>query len=328
MEDHKIHFTNEPFMAIVQEKGEMPILCTPVVYEEPTNFGVGVFYENGGGSVWGLVKPRNMIAAWRGTEVLRRLGKIEFSTLCNAYYTGLRNPHKSDMKSRIEPMIQKIGRTTYDDIMAMKVPETIIRAILDNQKTEDEMFKPDLYPITDEVRAGTIEWRQEFADAGIKNPETVDAEALAQKKIIAGFEKLLQLYARSEKLDRHCFGMSNVEGVLLSIVEKGTGKTRPDCVLVALAGTVGSLVSAEFVSTLFPNGFSSQKEYDQYMEERKCEAIEHSAQWLATNFKKPRWLFFTSKKRFYILGVESAKQLLTKLLEEYFPTNQSAPAPV
>lgn len=160
----KIHFRNEPFMAHVADKGSEMIKCTPVVYDDLTNCGVGVFYEDGSGDVWGLLTPRNLITAWRGTEVLRRLDTVEEGTLCAAYTTGERNPHKSDMK-RIEPIIEKIGRKAYDKIMSMPVPEQIIRAILDNQQDD---LPPDLEPITEEVEAGTIEWRQEFADAGIK----------------------------------------------------------------------------------------------------------------------------------------------------------------
>ncbi len=151
MNKHKIHFKNEPFMARVSGKGEEPIQCTPVVYDERSHCGIGIFYEDGQGQIWGPVTPRNLIAAWRGTEVLRRLDFIKNGTLCGAYYTGARDPHESDMKSFAEPIIAKIGRKTYDEIMEMPVPEQIMRAILDNQKDE---FAPSLYPITEEVRGG------------------------------------------------------------------------------------------------------------------------------------------------------------------------------
>lgn len=160
-------------MARVAGKSDTPIQCTPVVYDEKSSCGVGVFFEDGIGQTWGLVIPRNLIVAWRGTEVLRRLDTIEHGTLCAAYYTGVREPHESSMKRYVEPTIAKIGKEAYKTIMSMPVPEEIVRAILDNQRQD---FKPNLYPITDEVRAGTIQWRQEFADAGVKHPDAIDAK--------------------------------------------------------------------------------------------------------------------------------------------------------
>ena len=73
MREAKIHFRNQPFMARVDGQGEEPIECTPVVYDTPSTCGVGVLFEDGRGQTWGLLSPRNLIAAWRGTEVLRRL---------------------------------------------------------------------------------------------------------------------------------------------------------------------------------------------------------------------------------------------------------------
>jgi len=180
MSKGKIHFENEPFMAIVSDKGDKPIKLTPVVYDEYYNCGVGIMYENRKGQVWGLLTPRNLIAAWRATEILRHLNTIENGTLAYAYYTGDRRANKSDIEKYVNPMIVKIGQDKYKKIMEMPVPEEIIRAILDNQK---EKNAPDLYPIKDEVEAGTLEWRQEFADAGIERPEVIArVQAKARKK--------------------------------------------------------------------------------------------------------------------------------------------------
>lgn len=316
----KIHFKNEPFMARVSDRGDQPIQCTPVVYDAEFNCGVGVFYDDGKGQIWGMVSPRNLIAAWRGTEVLRLLDVVEHGTLHNAYHTGLRNPHESDLDRTVKPMIEKIGREAYDRILSMPVPETIIRAIMDNQGEE---FKPDLYPITDEVRAGTIQWRQEFADAGIKHPDEIDAKAKAQEEIVAKFEKLLGSYASSAGLSRQCLGMNHVEGALLTIVDKGADKTHPDHVLVALAGAVGSLATAEFAMFMMPFGASSKEEAESSMARQKEEALTKAARWLTTSSGKSRFslaALFGRKQNSMSFG--DAKELLGRLLTEYFPPKQ------
>lgn len=322
MSKSKIHFQNKPFMAVVAGRGDEPIKCTPVVYDEMANCGVGVFYEDGHGAVWGMVAPRNLIAAWRSTEVLRHLDTIEHGTLCDAYYTGVRNPHELDMKSHVEPTIAKISRTAYDEIMAMPVPEQIIRAILDNQKDD---FAPALYPIAEEVRAGTIQWRQEFADAGIKHPDESDAEKVAQEETIAKFERLLTSYAGSRNLSRQCMGMSYAEGALLTIVDKGAGQAYPDHVLVALAGVVGELALSEFSMTIVPYGPRSREEYEERMNEKKKEALDHSASWLASRSRRSRLAFW--KRQQDLFTRDSAKELLRRLLGEYFPSKlEAAPA--
>lgn len=188
MEHEKIHFENEPFMAVVKGKGVEPILCTPVIYEEPSRFGIGILYLNGEGKIWGLIYPRSMIVAWRATEVLRHLKRIEDDTLFYAYYTGIRNPSQNDLKNRVEPMISKIGRDSYNKIMSKKVPEKIIRATLDGQKRSG--FDFDISSIADEITAGTIEWRQEFVDAGIVLNERVKPETSNRGNLLSRFLKI------------------------------------------------------------------------------------------------------------------------------------------
>ncbi|MDE1875169.1 MAG: hypothetical protein KGI79_00845 [Patescibacteria group bacterium] len=308
-------------MARVSDRGDQPIKCVPVVYDADFNCGLGVIYEDGQGQVWGMVSPRNLIAAWRGTEVLRLLDVIEHGTLHDAYHAGLRNPHESDLEQTVKPMIEKIGKKEHDRIMSAPVPGAIIRAILDNQNDE---FKPDLYPITDEVRAGTIQWRKEFADAGIKHPNEIDAHAKAQEEIIAKFEKLLGSYATSAGLSRQCLGMNHVEGALLTIVDKGAGKTHPDHVLVALAGAVGSLATAEFAMFMMPFGPRSKEEALSSMARQKDEALTKAAHWLSADAGRPRFSFFRSRKD--SMSFEDAKSLLGRLLAEYFPPKQQIAA--
>lgn len=324
MSKGKIHFRNEPFMARVAGKGDEPIKCTPVVYDEMSNCGVGVFYEDGKGQVWGMVTPRNLVAAWRGTEVLRRLDTIEHGTLSSAYYTGVRDPHESDMKSHVEPTVAKIGRAAYDKIMAAPVPEQIVRAILDNQKDD---FAPALYPITDEVRAGTIQWRQEFADAGVKHPDEIDAKKRAQEETVTKFERLLASYAGSRNLSRQCMGMDYVEGALLTLVDKGANQTHPDHVLVALAGVVGELAISEFAMTMLPFGPRSHEEYDAQMDRTKESAIRHSADWLVSTSRNRLFQFWRPRREREVFNERRALIRLTAMLLQYFPKkSEVAPA--
>jgi len=314
----KIHFRNEPFMARVSDKGEEPIKCTPVVYDEMLSCGVGIFYEDGKGQAWGMMTPRNLIAAWRATEILRHFDSIEHSSLSSAYHTGLRDPHKNDVESYVNPTIEKIGREAYDTIMSMPVPEEIIRAVLDNQQDD---FPPALWPITQEVRVGTIQWRQEFADAGIKHPAEVDAKEREQEATIAAFESLLASYSKATNLPRKCMGMNHLEGALLTLVEKNMGQAHSDEVVIALAGAVGRIASFEFAMSLMPSlGPRTQEEYGLQIETEKQGAIFSSAEWLITVSSGFSWRSWRRRKG--SLTLNDAKQLLGRLLVEYFPPKQ------
>jgi hypothetical protein len=307
--EHKIHFKNEPFMAIVQGKGEKPITCIPVVYDHPFNFGLGIVFENGDGQIWGLVSPRNMITAWRGTEVLRLLNKIEFGTLSAAYYSGERNLNDSDRK-RVKQVIDIIGKKAYDKIMSMPIPEKIIEAMIECQSDE---FKPDLYPITDEVRVGTIKWREEFFELGIKHPFDVDAEDEKNARTIKKFSRLLNSYATSKKLPKECLGMNYVKGALLTILEKKGSEKYPDYTLIALAGVIGDLAVSDFATMILPSGASISK-YE--MDKRKEESIVKSAKWMHIGWGNPSFNVFRKRKAF---SLEEAITLLKSLLLEYFP---------
>lgn len=325
MNGGKIHFRNKPFMALVVVGGTDAglVKCTPVVYDDPSNCGVGLLYEGGEGLVWGLVSPRDLITSWRATEVLRRLDTINNKTLCEAYYTGLRDPSEYDMKSYVEPTIAKIGRAAYKAIMAMPVPEQIVRTILDNQKSG---YTQALWPITNEVRAGTIQWRQEFADVGIEHPSEVDAKKRAQKKTIAKFERLLVSYAIFRNLPRQGMGMDGIKSALLTLVDKGADKTHSDRLLVALAGIAGELGVFEFAMAISSFGAGSHEESELRMyDERKESAIDHSAAWLVSNSGPSRLAFW--KRQPNSFTPDSAKEMLRRLLGEYFPTkSETVPA--
>jgi hypothetical protein len=116
---------------------------------------------------WGLVVPHDLITCWRGMLILERMEHFDDQDLCNAYYGGMRKVHTPD-EHRLRVVLDRIGRRAYEHIMRTPIPEEIIDLIL-KLKEEDKFLS--LWSITEEVEAGTLEWRQEFADAGVTPPE-------------------------------------------------------------------------------------------------------------------------------------------------------------
>jgi hypothetical protein len=257
-----------------------------------------------------MVTPRNLIAAWRGTEVLRHFDHIGQGTLHDAYTAGLRNPHSSDQKC-IAAVIAKIGKSVHDEIMAKPVPQEIIEAILRGQRDE---FSPDTYPITQEVRAGTVEWKDEFASFEIEHPDAVDAREREKKALIKSFDNLLDSWASFARLQRETLGMWSVEGAIISLNEKGALKQHSNAVIVALAGVAGELGNASFAMSLMPVGTAGSR--NDHFDRTKETALTRAANWLVPNSGSSVVGFFRRKPTYTF---EEARALLARLLDEYYP---------
>lgn len=319
MNKAKIYFRGEPFMSRIEGMGNGLISCTPVVYDEPNECGVGIFYD-GGGVHWGLASPRNLVAAWRATEILRRFNLITFRSLFCAYVTGHRGSCNPDWAVYIGSTITRIGQAVYDEIMAMPVPESIIRAILDNH-VKGDFYPPDLYQITDEVRVGTIQWRREFYKFGVTHPDVFDLEVREweeRRKKLKRFETLLASYAKFRFLPRWDTEMRCVEDALILLAYgNDTGQQYSDHVLVALAGVMGELiiVSREIASPplCVPASYGV---YETWMITPKEQIICASAHWLASVVKRSRFVFWRSRKRF---TSDSAAKLIRNALGGYLP---------
>jgi len=274
-------------------------------------------YGDGQKYIWGVVTPRNLIAAWRATELIRHFDAVGYETLRIVYNAGIRYPGDEEVRSCVDQAKTKISPKLYGDIMAITVPEKVIRAILDNQGDE---FAPNLWPITDEVRAGTVEWRQEFADAGVKHPDEVDAEYRAQQKTIAKFEGELLSYAKSRGLDRDCNGMKYVEVAILAIAETGKDRFRSNLITVALAGVLGERSIALFsMSTLRIAPYADKEEHvEKYMDKVREEALANSVNWVINNPDYYNgWTEHLFRRSNLIKNHEEVKEMLTRLLMEH-----------
>jgi len=301
-----ILYHGEPFSAQISDS-DLPAKCVPIVYSDGLSMGPGYTCpDTGQSSWWGLAAPIDIITAWRATEILRHVRSIGSSTLCDSYYAALRKPHSSD-RERVQRIINEIGTTNHRRIMQMAVPNEIVQAVLDGQSTD---MKPALWPITGEVRAGTIRWRVEFELAGVKKPKDVDQADRRAKKIVRSFFFQLFSWSLYRSLPRKCVGMNYVEGALITLVDKGM--TGPKPLVVALAGMVGELATSEFALFIIPvQVYKSQEEARRAQEEKRLKAAEQAARWLHERW---RWPFSKPAKT-----REELRDELLSLCDKYLP---------
>jgi len=165
-----IPFRNTPFTTFVPVLNEA-VELTPVVYDAPDACGLAVLFPHG--TMWqrGPMHPRDLVAGWRATEIIRHFKVVNKDDLYDVYAAARRNPDLG-FEEAAASVIAEIGRETYDEIMALPVPEEIIQIILDGQ---DDDWPPSPSSIEQEVRAGTIKWRQGFTKLGIKRPDSPTA---------------------------------------------------------------------------------------------------------------------------------------------------------
>lgn len=234
--------------------------------------------------LWGLVTPHDLLTCWRGMLILQEVKNLEEGDLCNAYYAGQRNLHESD-KYRIDEITAKIGRDKYDAIMAHPIPEEVVSLII---KLTDDGKHIALWPITEEVRAGTLQWREDFTRIGAKHPQEVDDREAAEKRVIRRYDSRLADYAKSHGYPRKCMIMWNIEGVIIDAVEKGIeAQHGPDVVLgTAIARAHGGM--AAFAASI---GFGDEDSIKHSI----SEGIREAVKWLTSQFKTG-WLVKKPKR--------------------------------
>ncbi len=161
-----ITYQYEPFAVPVFRQSHGPYTLTPFIFWSKDECGLGLNLDDAPKTVWGHMFPRNLIAAWRGIELLRQLSVIEQEDLAYACYAGSRHLYP-EQELGVRYLTAKIEPIIYGEIMARPIPQNITDAILRSQGAE---FELDLSAITAEVFAGTITWEKKFSIAGVPYP--------------------------------------------------------------------------------------------------------------------------------------------------------------
>lgn len=228
------------------------------------------------GRLWGLVMPHNLIACWRGMLILQEVGSFNEGDLCNAYYAGQRNTHDSN-KHRIDEITAKIGKSTYDAIMARPIPNDVVELII---KIADEGEPIALWPITEEVEAGTLKWRKKFAQIGVKHPKEVADREAAEKQVIKRYDSHLIHYAKRHKHPRECMIMWNIETAIAGAVEKGVEDQHGEDVVLGIA-----IVRAHGGTAAFAAMVVDHDDEGRSIKRAVKEAVSTATKWLVSRFR-------------------------------------------
>lgn len=299
-----IRFRGERFKARTDDKSDYLTLCTPVIFDDGVHCGVAIIVDN---EVfwWGMFAPRDYIASWRAGEILRSLGLVTQNTVRGAFYAANRSLNNRKEERYTTPVIEEIGKERYDSIMSLKVPEEVVRVILDDRKLLHLM--PNLYPLTEEVEAGTLAWRNEFSEAGVLTPEDYRAKkgVWGCKEVMLETDDYLHSMIDVIGIERMSMGVHEIRKLLAMLFEKKADEEYTSYALVALAVIMSDSTTAQTSS------FESFKMFVRV------------SQWVSRMSGYPRFnLFGIMPRKKGALSPKESSNLLQELTNRYFPVEK------
>ncbi len=151
----KIHRYKPPFEAYVREKRKS-MECIPAICNDMFFCGTGVMHNDHTG-IFSVAEERNIVAAWRGTHIIRFFDTVDTNTLCAAYYTAMRGFPAEFAEKYVHPTIRKLGMKNYRKVMSIKIPREIIEMVMRGQLEENA---PPISQLEKEVFAGTVDKKE------------------------------------------------------------------------------------------------------------------------------------------------------------------------
>ena len=252
-----------------------------------------------------MYEPRDYIASWRAGEILSVLKHINSITVRGAYFAASRSLNNKEEQYYTAPVIEGIGKENYNNVMSLPIPEKIIRVILDDRKRNK--LKPNLYPLTEEIEAGTLAWRDEFSETGVLTPEQFKANKKRYAEIKLEMDKHLRsMIDDIDNIDLTDIGVCIIRSTLVKLFEKKVNEEYPHYVLVALAIIMSDVKVAHIRS------------YAGY------KMFERISRWVSRTSGYPRFnpLNIVPKKK-GVLSPQESFDLLQKLVSQYYPVDKN-----
>lgn len=312
-----VHFTSELFTAELEGIGTRA--CKAVIIEDRGCIGVGIQWEYTG-EIWysAATLPSDPFAAFRGTEILRQCSKLTGLMRGCAYWAGVRDQNGifPFAMEGVELLVTHIGKETYDAIMAMKIPEEVVDYTIDCLRRGVSIAQSW---ITDEVRAGTVEWRDVFADFGVEHPSVVDAREQRNEEIRTQHQEALKslidfvnashVVPGSDGISIGCNVYNYIEATIVTAAGDRNAESELDMrTITALGYVVGSVACTE--STHAYRSCNKEARLKLWRKEFE-ETIFDAALWLSADGKQ----YFDG-----LYEVVNAQVLrLRELIIKYFP---------
>lgn len=134
-------------------------------------YSIGLFIK-GFSSPVAVVRGADPFAAYRALRILRLVKKIDEQVLVDAYCLGLRHSTIQTAAHQLTMLHLIADKDSYANIMNETIPKTFVHMVLQNQSCD--VCRRDIIAMLEhELALGSIEWQKDFADRGVRYPETI-----------------------------------------------------------------------------------------------------------------------------------------------------------
>ncbi len=312
----EIIFKNDPFNARVSGEGNGSMKCVPLVVD--VNEGVSRYrlavYCKGRKKRHYIVSEdvapwsntsNDLIAGWRGMEILRHFDHINKDILQVAYYAGVRYIESPHIQSYVDLFISGMDQKVYEEIMSAMIPEDVVRKIVDIQ--EENKDPANLLSIAGEVSKGTIRYGPLLAELGMKMTNRSDRKTKGGD--LFRFEKALISYAVNKRIPRESGNMYDLERVLLKLIEKGVYRSYSEREIVAIAGILSEMQAYEPLRNA-----RNAAEFEKVRSKMKTELIGESLVWIFSGSVFAKIFSWKADQKIY----NSAEKKLRGAVDKYF----------
>lgn len=228
--------------------------------------------ENMGSFFWGMLKPRDLVASYRGMKILELLTEIRFDTLCEAWHTGARTVRSIDQEM-VNKITAQIGQDTHTALLREPLPnfqEALM--VLTNHG-----IKVATYAFEDEIRAGTMELTPFMEELGTEHPSVIDAQREHAQRLVQPFLPHVQQYLQANDHRMQGFLSENIEHYVLEGLLRGLADTD---LVIGNAIVAGHYKTSLLAMSLM--GFS--RDMNKFMEEQMEKTIREAAEYLARTY--------------------------------------------
>jgi hypothetical protein len=257
---------------VINVRGEMGVFLFMYDRKSPT--------EMIDAQQWTLLCPHDLITFWRASLILRKLEEIHWDDLANSYSIACRDISYRDEEEILE-IGSRLNSDDYRDIMARKVPEKIVRLL----KNHFEELSIPPYTVTDEVKAGTLQWDEKFSEYGVLHPEKEDELIEEANKNVYRYEKYLSKYASEKKIPRDSILFNEIADYLFLAVQRNIETNCGMSIALGFAITLGERSCSNFVDGMLDLYEDDEADF-LHMDESFIEEVKEVSKWLSKNFRE------------------------------------------
>jgi hypothetical protein len=288
-------------------KTELATLTPAIVRDMEGLLSLGVYVNDRLGLFGSFGFYNDIIAFWRATEIMPYCKEIDEQVFGHLIAIVSRYPGSVPrLNVALRSLIVGNYDSIYQNVMEKNVPEEIIQAVLDSQSVK---FPASLDAITEEVRAGTIQWREEFVKFGILRPDEKDVLTKSRQAIAARYLNSLNNYVLYVEMNPKGREIEIITDQVIELVEKGIEKDHSAPVVVALAAIVGMLSMISSAVIVGPSNLTR----DIAEHEMRNSILSNASAWLAKQ-EKTWWKLGPTTNQ----DIMDAYFKLEKLAGEYY----------